>query len=116
MRWSTTASPRCSWKTARSASRRSSVTTASAVSSAAASVVVASSANDDRLPLDLVRVSGPAGPHVLVLDPFLQQDNALEQRLGARRAAGHVDVDRDDLVDALGDGVAVPVRAAAVGA
>ena len=35
---------------------------------------------------------------------------------GPRRAAGHVDVDRDDLVDTLGDGVAVPVRAAAVGA
>ena len=35
---------------------------------------------------------------------------------GRRRAAGDVDVDRDDLVDALGDGVRVPVRAAAVGA
>ena len=38
------------------------------------------------------------------------------KRFGARRAAGHVDVDRDDLVDALGDRVAVPVRPAAVGA
>ena len=35
---------------------------------------------------------------------------------GPRRAAGHVDVDRDDLVDALGHRVRVPVRPAAVGA
>ena len=38
------------------------------------------------------------------------------KRLGPGRAAGHVDVDRDDLVDALGHRVAVPVRPAAVGA
>src|SRR6266487_5278144 len=73
-----------------------------------------SSANDDRLP-------GPAGlelvvPDPLLLDPLLEQDDALEQRLGARRAARHVHVDGDDLVDALGDGVRVPIRAAAVGA
>ena len=58
----------------------------------------------------------PARAHVLVLDALLEQDDALEQRLGAGRAARHVDVDGDDLVDALGDRVGVPVRAAAVGA
>src|SRR4029453_16909073 len=73
-----------------------------------------SSANDDRLP-------GPAGlelvvPDALLLDALLEQHDALEHRLGARGAARHVHVDRDDLVDALRDGIRVPVRAAAVGA
>src|SRR3954447_16217863 len=67
------------------------------------------SADDNRLP-------SPALRHVLVLDALLQEDDALQQRLGPRRAARHVDVDRDDLVHALGHGVRVPVRAAAVGA
>jgi hypothetical protein len=40
---------------------------------------------------------------------LLQEHDALEQRLGPRRAAGTYDVDRDDLVDALGDRVRVPV-------
>ena len=40
----------------------------------------------------------------------------MQQRLRPGRAAGHVHVDRDDLVDALGHRVRVPVRAAAVGA
>ena len=61
-------------------------------------------------------LAAPLGGHVLVADPLLQQDDALEQRLRPGRAAGHVDVDGDDLVDALGHRVAVPVRAAAVGA
>ena len=39
---------------------------------------------------------------------------AVQQRLRPGRAAGHVDVDRDQLVDALGDAVAVPVRPAGV--
>ena len=52
----------------------------------------------------------------LGLDPLLEHHDRVEQRLGPRRAAGDVDVDRDDLVDALGDRVRVPVRAAAVGA
>src|SRR3954452_248186 len=56
----------------------------------------------------------PALSHVLVLDALLQQHDALEQRLGPGRAAGHVDVDRDDLVHALGHRIAVPVGAAAV--
>src|SRR5260370_10025181 len=73
-----------------------------------------SSANDDRLP-------GPAGlelvvPDAFLLDALLEQDDALEQRLAARRAARHVHLDADDLVDALGDRVRVPVGAAAVGA
>ena len=49
-------------------------------------------------------------------DLLLELEDALEQRLGAGRAAGDVDVDRDDLVDALRHGVRVPVRAAAVAA
>src|SRR5688572_27834296 len=44
----------------------------------------------------------------LVADHLLQLDDPLEQRLGARGAARHVHVDRDDLVDALRDGIAVP--------
>ena len=62
------------------------------------------------------RVTSPAVGHVLVPDALLEQHDALEQGLGPGRAAGHVDVDGDDLVDALGDRVAVPVGAAAVGA
>src|SRR5687768_14146769 len=107
---STRASPRCSANTARSASRASS----RAASAGASSAMVASSANDDRLLPPLLAL--PPVRHVLVVDPFLQQHDALEQRLGPRRAAGHVDVDGHDLVDALRDGVAVPVRATAVGA
>ena len=42
----------------------------------------------------------------LLLDLLLQLHEAVEQRLGARRAAGHVDVHRDDLVDALQHAVA----------
>src|SRR4051812_10364123 len=59
--------------------------------------------------------AAPTGAHVLVLDPLLEEHDALEQGFGARRAPGHVDVDGDDLIDTLGDRVAVPVRAAAVG-
>ena len=75
-------------------------------------------ADDDRLAPwdDVVTLVAPLGAHVLVLDPLLQEHDAFEQRLRPRRAARHVDVDGDDLVDALGDRVAVPVRAAAVGA
>ena len=49
------------------------------------------------------------------LDLLVQADDALHQRLGSRRAAGHVDVDRDDLVDALEHRVVVehPARARA---
>ena len=56
------------------------------------------------------------GAEVLGGDLLLQLEDAVQQRLRPRRAARHVDVDRDDLVDALRDAVGVPVRAAAVGA
>src|SRR5437870_5326226 len=79
------------------------------VSSGASTSVVGVSADDNRL-------TSPTLRHVLVADALLQQHDALEQRLGPRWAAGHVHVDRDQLVDALGDRVAVPVRATAVGA
>src|SRR3546814_8466639 len=74
---STRASPRCSESTARTASRRSSVG-----ASTGASSVAVSSANDDRL---LVGAAGPAGSHVLVLDPLLEQHDPLEEGLGPRR-------------------------------
>src|SRR5687767_5486805 len=53
---------------------------------------------------------------VLVADLLLQLLQAVEERLGARRAAGDVDVDGDDLVHALDDEVGVLVRAAVGGA
>src|SRR3954447_24876790 len=108
---STRASPSSVSNAARMPARRSSVG-AAAVSvsvSVSAPVSVPVSADDNRF-------TPPARRHVFVLDALLQQHDAFEQRLGPRRAAGYVDVDGDDLVDALGDGVAVPVWAAAVGA
>src|SRR5207237_10106108 len=65
------------------------------------------SADDNGLP-------SPALGHVLGLDALLAQHDALEQRLGPGRAARHVHVDGDDLVDALGHRVRVPVGTAAV--
>src|SRR5690606_34706751 len=50
-----------------------------------------------------------------VLDALLELDDAVEQRLRARRATGHVHVDGDDAVDALNDRVVVedaPARGA----
>src|SRR5581483_4089044 len=67
------------------------------------------SADDNRVP-------SPTLGHVLGLDALLEEDDALEQRLWAGRAPGDVHVDGDDLVDALGHRVRVPVGAAAVGA
>src|SRR4051794_39014985 len=58
----------------------------------------------------LDRMPGP-----LARDALLQLQQTVDHRLGSRRAARHVDVDRDDGVDALDDGVVV-VRAAGVGA
>src|SRR4029453_13311348 len=49
-------------------------------------------------------------------DPLLELHDPVEQRLRPGRAAGHVHVDRDDLVDALGDRVGGPGRAAPLGA
>src|SRR4029434_10669661 len=58
----------------------------------------------------------PLLPDVLGGDLLLEPDDPLQQRLRPGRAARDVDVDRQDLVDALGDRVRVPVRAAADGA
>ncbi len=53
----------------------------------------------------------------IVGDFFLQQQQALQEGLGARRATGDVDIDRQDLVDPLDDRVdivhAAGIRAAA---
>ena len=58
-----------------------------------------------------------AAQHAVLLDLLLQLHHAVEQRLRPRRAAGHVDVHRHHLVDALQHVVAVlPVGAAVVGA
>src|SRR5439155_3085713 len=43
----------------------------------------------------------PPGEPALANDLVLHAQQTFGERLGARRAAGHVDVDRDDLVDAL---------------
>src|SRR5829696_6424658 len=83
---------------------------AGSVTSSADGSVGRSSSPDDK------RLTSPALGHVLVLDALLEQHDALEQGLGPGRAARHVDVDGDELVDALGHGVGVPVGAAAVGA
>src|SRR5438874_9041466 len=45
-------------------------------------------------------------------DLLLQLEDAVDQRLGARRAAGHVDVYRYDLIDTLHDRVVVEHPAA----
>src|SRR5262249_4790756 len=53
---------------------------------------------------------------LLVLDLVLDFEQPLEERLGPGRAARDVDVDRDDLVDALAHRVRVLEEPAAVGA
>ena len=53
---------------------------------------------------------------VLFLDDLLEQHEAGEQGFGSGRAAGHVDVDGDDVVDAWQGGVAVGEGSADVGA
>src|SRR3989304_6734432 len=62
-------------------------------------------------------VEARLGPisNLFALHLFMQGHNAVDQRLGARRAAGHIDIHRHDLVPAPHDGVAV-VHAAAGGA
>src|SRR5688572_5186328 len=52
----------------------------------------------------------------LALHDLLDAEEALGERLGARRATRHVDVDRHHLVDALADRIAELEEAAAVGA
>ena len=51
-------------------------------------------------------------PSGVRLDLLVQRDDRVEQHLGPRRAAGQVDVDRDDVVDALDDRVVVEHAAA----
>src|SRR5690349_16801693 len=57
-----------------------------------------------------------ANQPALALDLLLQLHQALGERFRPRRAAGHVDVDRDDLVDAVADRVRQLEEAAAIGA
>src|SRR5215212_4333602 len=52
----------------------------------------------------------------LALDLLLQEQDAVEQRLGGWRAARHIDVDRHDAVAAAHHRVGIMVIAAAVGA
>src|SRR5262245_13596892 len=59
---------------------------------------------------------GPPHQPLLLLHLLLQLDQTLGERLGTRRAAGNVDVDRDDLVDAVADRVRELEESAAVGA
>src|SRR5690554_1143513 len=106
---STMASPMISPISARSVSRTSSVSTVSSSLTSVSVDGVSVSADDNR-------ITSPFLGHVLVRDPLLEQNDALEEGFGSRRTAGDVDVDGDDLVDALGHRVAVPVRAATVGA
>src|SRR5262245_19928006 len=49
-------------------------------------------------------------------DLLLQQEDAVEQRLGRWRAAGHVDIDRHDAIASAHDRIGVVVIAPAVGA
>src|SRR5690242_14625883 len=44
---------------------------------------------------------------LLLIDLALQLHDAVDERFGARRAAGDVDVDRHDLIDALNERVVV---------
>ena len=55
--------------------------------------------------------AGGLGDELVLLDLDLQLQQPLEQRLGARRAAGDVDVDGHDLVDPVDHVVAVVERA-----
>ena len=57
-------------------------------------------------PLRRPRSAGRAGD-LAGADLLVQGEDGVQQRLGRRRAAGGVDVDRDDLVHALDDGVVV---------
>src|SRR5262252_5806451 len=49
-------------------------------------------------------------------DLLLQQQHAVEQRFGGRRAAGNVDVDRHDAVAAAHDRIGIVIITTAVGA
>src|SRR5208283_4149682 len=64
--------------------------------------------------LEVRRRGGPGEP--LAADLLLELHEAVQERLGPRRAPGDVDVDRDVAVDALQDVVALLERAAGDGA
>src|SRR6266851_3868135 len=59
---------------------------------------------------------GSAGEGAGALDLFLQQQDAVEQRFGGRRAARDIDVDRHDAVAAAHHRIGIMVVAAAIGA
>ena len=59
--------------------------------------------------------SGPRN-RIGTLDLVLQLQNAVDQRLGRGRTAGHIDIDRNDAVTAAHDRVAVVVVATPIGA
>src|SRR5205823_6208619 len=103
---STTASPSSVARASRMA-RWGSSAGVSGASGAASAGGASGSTDDNRFPL-------PALGHVLVLNALLEEHDPFQQGLGPGRAAGHVHVHRDDLVDALRDRVRVPVGAAAV--
>src|SRR5690606_20252412 len=65
--------------------------------------------------VDTLIAHDPGQRPALFADRLLQQLQALQEGLGTGRAAGDVDVDRDELVDALNDRVDV-VHATGVGA
>src|SRR3954468_896957 len=90
--WVTTPSPSLDRSASMTGLRTSSW--ASGPGTTGAASVVSVSADDNRL-------TPPPLAHVFGRDPLLQQDDALEQRLRARRTARDVHVDRHDLIDAL---------------
>src|SRR5215469_3671442 len=62
--------------------------------------------------LKLGNLALPVGPELHVLDSVVQLDDRVDQHLRPRRAARQVDVDRDDVIHALDDGVVVEHAAA----
>src|SRR3990170_5930318 len=63
----------------------------------------------------LGRRGDPPAQEWLLADLLLEFQEALIQRFRSRRAAGDVDVHRDDLVDAFENGVVVVVKRSAAG-
>ena len=114
---STSASPRCSANVASSASRRSSVGGASSAGASASAGGPRRSRCRQPTTIGSPRVSPVQR---LAMSSFWMRSWSItmpsSSASGRGGQPGHVDVDGHDLVDALGDRVAVPVRAAAVGA
>src|SRR3972149_4903712 len=67
------------------------------------------------LPPGLGRRGDPPAQEWFLADLLLEFQEALIQRFRSRRAAGDVDVHRDDLVDAFENGVVVVVKRSAAG-